>query len=448
MTTPKRERTDQPPVVMAQRLTKIFKDFWMRRKVAAVNQLDIEIRHGEIFGLIGPNGSGKSTTIKMILGLLHKTSGRLAVFSKTPENVAVKKRIGYLPEESYLYPFLNARETLDFYAKLFGLPRADRKRRIDELLEMVGLDAVQFRPIGEYSKGMQRRIGIAQALINDPEFLILDEPTSGLDPIGIRQVKDLILHLGKRGKTVLLSSHLLADVEDVCDYMVVLYGGRKQREGTREDLLITHDRTVIETDALSPEEIKAVRAFIKQKEDREVYDISPARQSLESLFLDIVEKAQQQHIETHGAKTGGETAAFLRGAGPVTSDDEGDQLLQKLTQIEEKPPTTQPSTAISDHPDLTTTPQTTARVTDSSRGNVDESILESLVTGSDENTDSDTTSEQSTEDATATSEFIAPSAKSKVDSSVLESLLDAYDENDTPAPPPDPSDDKPTDASQ
>ena len=227
--------TATAPIVEASGLTKVFRDFWRRPRVRAVDSIAFEIRRGEIFGLLGPNGSGKSTTIKMILGLLHKTSGRLSVFGRAPDDVAVKKHIGFLPEESYLYRFLDARETLDYYGKLFGLEASVRKRRTDELLQMVGLERVAHRPIGEYSKGMMRRIGIAQALVNDPEFLILDEPTSGLDPLGTRQVKDLLLDLKARGKTILLSSHLLADVEDVCDRMVILYGGKVRAEGTSKN---------------------------------------------------------------------------------------------------------------------------------------------------------------------------------------------------------------------
>ncbi|HVZ92979.1 MAG TPA: ABC transporter ATP-binding protein, partial [Phycisphaerales bacterium] len=236
------------PIVAAQQLTKIFKDFWLRDRARAVDGIDFEIYRGEIFGLLGPNGSGKSTTIKLILGLLRKSRGRLAVFGRAPTDVAIKKRIGYLPEDSHLYPFLNARETLDYYARLFQLPSQIRERRIDELLDMVGLAGVQHRQIREYSKGMQRRIGIAQALINDPEFLILDEPTTGLDPLGTRQIKDLIIALGKRGKTILLSSHMLADVEDCVDRMVILYGGKIRKEGTCDQLLSAEDRSIIETD--------------------------------------------------------------------------------------------------------------------------------------------------------------------------------------------------------
>ena len=235
------------PLVKAEGLVKVFGDFWMRAKARAVDNIDFEIFPNEIFGLLGPNGSGKSTTIKLILGLLRKSKGKLTVFGQDPANVSVKARIGYLPEESYMYRFLNPVETLDYYGKLFGLPKKVRRSRTDELLEMVGLEGASQRAVGEFSKGMARRLGLAQALINDPELLILDEPTSGLDPIGTRQVKDLLLDLRRRGKTILLSSHLLADVEDVCDRMVVLYGGKIRAEGTATELLSDTQRTTIST---------------------------------------------------------------------------------------------------------------------------------------------------------------------------------------------------------
>ena len=224
-------------LVDAAGLTKIFRDFWMRARAKAVDGIDFAIEPGTIFGMLGPNGSGKSTTIKMILGLLRPTSGRLAVFGRPPTDVAVKKHIGFLPEESYLYRYLTPLETLDYYGQLFRIGRAERRRRSEELLEMVGLSAVAHRPVGEFSKGMTRRIGLAQALINDPDLLILDEPTSGLDPIGTRQVKELLIELRGRGKTILLSSHLLGDVQDVCDDMIMLYGGRIQARGTVDELL-------------------------------------------------------------------------------------------------------------------------------------------------------------------------------------------------------------------
>lgn len=345
------DSTTRTPIVLAQGLTKVFSDFWMRAQVRAVDNLDLRIEPGQIFGLIGPNGSGKSTTIKMILGLLHKTSGRLTVFSKPPSDIAVKKRIGFLPEESYLYQFLNSRETLEFYAKLFGYPRATRRRRIDELLRMVGLDAVAHRPVGQFSKGMQRRVGIAQALINDPEFLILDEPTSGLDPIGIRQVKDLILDLGKRGKTILLSSHLLSEVEDVCDSMTILYGGKKRAEGTRDELLTAGDRTVIETEALDQRQAESITRYIEEREGRRILRVAPARQSLESLFMSIVERAQTERVATSGAGRGGPTAAFLRGVGEEEAS--GEQVIADLMKeaAPPPPPTAPVKSAAPDQPD-------------------------------------------------------------------------------------------------
>jgi len=329
------------PVVIVQRLSKTFRDFWMRNRVRAVEDVTFDIRRGEVFGLLGPNGSGKSTTIKIILGLLHKTSGRVAVFGGLPSDVAIKKRIGYLPEESYLYPFLNARETLDYYGKLFGLSAAVRKRRIDELLNMVGLTSVQFRQVREYSKGMQRRIGIAQALINDPEFLILDEPTTGLDPIGTRQIKDLIIELGRRGKTVLLSSHLLADVEDCVDRMVILYGGKVQAEGTCDQLLEVQDRTVIEADTLDDETVSRIDQIIRDRShgSQAILRVARPRQKLEELFVNIVERARAAKVETYGAQHGGETAPFLKGQEAPA----GEQLISSLISAGREEPATVPA---------------------------------------------------------------------------------------------------------
>jgi ABC-2 type transport system ATP-binding protein len=322
-------------VVACQGLTKIFKDFWLRSRARAVDNVTFEIRPHEVFGLLGPNGSGKSTTIKVLLGLLRPTSGRVAVFGKPPTDVVVKKRIGYLPEESYLYPFLNARETLDYYGKLFELDHRVRQKRTDELLDMVGLTSAQFRPVREYSKGMQRRIGLAQALINDPDLLILDEPTTGLDPIGTRQVKDLILELGRRGKTVLLSSHLLADVEDCVDRMVILYGGKIRAEGDCESLLEARNRTTIETDTLDEDTLAQIDELIRRRSGgaKAVLRVSRPRQRLEELFLDIVERAKAERLETSGATHGGQTASFLR-AGP----EEGDELIERLVQDREQAP--------------------------------------------------------------------------------------------------------------
>ena len=224
-------------IIETRSLTKVYRDFWGRQKVRALKALDLEVRRGEIFGLLGPNGSGKTTTIKLILGLLFPTSGQALVFGRDATEVTKNERIGYLPEESYLYRFLNAEETLDFYGRLFNMPRAVRRQRVADLIEMVGLDWAKRRQLKEYSKGMTRRIGLAQALINDPELIVLDEPTTGLDPIGTREMKDLILKLRDEGKTILMCSHLLADVQDVCDRIAILYQGELKEMGRVDSLL-------------------------------------------------------------------------------------------------------------------------------------------------------------------------------------------------------------------
>src|SRR5438034_2527813 len=256
--------TSTEVIVAVRGLTKIFKDFWGRPKAKAVDNVDFEVRRGEVFGLLGPNGSGKSTTVKLLLGLLYPTKGHIEVFGHSPRHVATKSRIGYLPEESYLYRYLNSRETLDFFGNLFHLARDRREDRAEQLLEMVGLSQTRTRAVGEFSKGMQRRIGLAQALINDPDLVILDEPTSGLDPIGCREVKDLIVALARRGKTVILSSHLLADVEDVCDRVVIYYGGRIQAAGTLKELLATPNEICITTPALPRPTLERILEIIRK----------------------------------------------------------------------------------------------------------------------------------------------------------------------------------------
>jgi ABC-2 type transport system ATP-binding protein len=329
------------PVLEARALTKVFKDFWLRPRVTAVDALDLEVRAHEVFGLLGPNGSGKSTTIKLALGLLFPTRGRIAVFGKPPSDVAIKRRIGYLPEESYLYRFLNPVETLDFYARLFHQHRATRRRRIDMLLDMVGLQGVRRRPVGEFSKGMQRRVGLAQALINDPDLLILDEPTTGLDPIGTQQIKDIILELRRRGKTVVLSSHLLADVEDVCDRLCVLYGGKVRAQGTVDELLTVQDTTVIETEALGDQAADRVEQAIERETGRKVRRVARQRKKLQTLFLEIVAAAQAQGATTSGATGGGPMAAFLAG-----EPSEGDELIDRLVRAGAAPrPVAAPSPA-------------------------------------------------------------------------------------------------------
>ncbi len=320
--------TTEKPIAVVQMagVCKTFRDFWRRPRVPAVTDLTMDIHSGEIFGLLGPNGSGKSTTIKMLLGLLYPTKGRIAVFGKSPTDVAVKARIGFLPEESYLYRFLDARETLDYFGRLFHLPPLVRGKRTEMLLEMVGLKHEARRPIGEYSKGMARRIGLAQALINDPEFLILDEPTSGLDPIGTRQIKDLIRELGKRGKTILLSSHMLADVEDVCDRVTILYGGRQRAAGHMDELLSVTDKTQFTTDRLSHATIEEMRKLVRRLENKDILDVSAPRTRLEDFFVQIVEDARKANVATSGVSGAGEVPDFLGSS----DEDAGRQVVESL----------------------------------------------------------------------------------------------------------------------
>jgi ABC-2 type transport system ATP-binding protein len=305
-------------VVTVRGLVKVFKDFWGRPKARAVDNIDFEVRRGEVFGLLGPNGSGKSTTVKMLLGLLYPTRGHIEVFGHSPRHVQTKSRIGYLPEESYLYRYLNSRETLDFFGNLFTLDKKDREARTEQLLDMVGLTQTRTRAVGEFSKGMQRRIGLAQALINDPDLVILDEPTSGLDPIGCREVKDLILALARRGKTVILSSHLLSDVEDVCDRVVILYGGKVQALGPLGELLAKPDSVRITMPPLSRDAMQRVLELIKRDVTEDKVRIDTPTQNLESYFLEVVQRARES-AETSGATSGNRVAAYLRGDAEPTA---------------------------------------------------------------------------------------------------------------------------------
>jgi ABC-2 type transport system ATP-binding protein len=294
-------------------LTKIFSDWWGRARVYAVDDLNLQILPNEVFGLLGPNGSGKTTTIKMLLGLLHPTKGHALVLGGDGTDPKISKRVGFLPEESYLYRFLNARETLDFYGRLFGLDSQTRRTRIEALLEMVGLKAVASRPVGTYSKGMARRIGLAQALINDPDLLILDEPTTGLDPIGTRQIKDLIQKLAERGKTVLLCSHLLADVEDVCHRIAILYGGKIQAQGRVRDLLQQANKTQIVADALSDAAVNRIRRIVS--DEHAECEVTAPMEKLETFFIKTVIEAQQQARPTSGAVSTTQIGEFLTAGG-------------------------------------------------------------------------------------------------------------------------------------
>lgn len=223
-------------VIELKNVRKVFRDFWLRPNVLAVDDFSFTVHRGEVVGLLGPNGSGKSTTIKMILGLLDPSAGTISLFGHSPRSIEARRRLGYLPELSYLHPFLTARETLSYYAGLCGLSHRETLTRTHELLQMVGLADVANRPVSGFSKGMARRIALASALIGRPELLIMDEPTSGLDPISTKEVKTLIKALSDRGMTILMTSHLLADAEDVCDHITILNHGKVAAEGRVDEL--------------------------------------------------------------------------------------------------------------------------------------------------------------------------------------------------------------------
>ena len=314
-------------VVDAVGLSKIFKDFWNRPKARAVEDIDFNVRQGEVIGFLGPNGSGKSTTIKMLLGLLYPTSGTISVFGNNPRDVQTKKRIGYLPEESYLYKYLTASETLDFYGALYNLTASERKSRSEQLLEMVGLTHARNRAVGEFSKGMARRIGLAQAMINDPDLLILDEPTSGLDPIGCKEVKELIMRLKERGKTVIVCSHLLSDIEDICDRVLILYGGKIRASGSLKELLKVSNVNTITTPVLPPDVTEKLLALLRKKLPEDEIKVDNPTRTLEEFFLDVVEQAVNESIETSGVVSGGKIADYLN-----SDASEKDKLLEELAK--------------------------------------------------------------------------------------------------------------------
>lgn len=281
-------KQDGEPIVAAVNVSKTFRDFWRRPKKVAVDGVSLSIMPGEVFGLLGPNGSGKSTTIKMLLGLLNPTAGHVKLFGLDPASPAAKARIGYLPELTHFHPYLTLRETLHYYAGLFNLPANVRNERTAQLLEEMGIAAAADRPVGEFSKGMSQRVGLAQALLNDPDLVILDEPTSGLDPLGRHDVKKMIRRLAARGKTVLLSSHLLAEVEDVCDRVAILSEGRICSEGRLSELLEKRNQTQLTLDSV-PE---ATLARIRQELESEgvAFTVDRPSMTLEDYFLASVGK--------------------------------------------------------------------------------------------------------------------------------------------------------------
>ena len=300
-------------IIQTENLRKVYRPPFSREGKTALHELTIDVRQGEIFGLVGPNGSGKTTTLKLLLGLIKPTAGNVSVFGRGPNDVAVKKRIGFLPDGPYFYDYLNSYEVLDFYGRLFAFSAAERARRSEAMLDMVGLNpADRKRPIRTYSKGMMQRVGLAQALLNDPELLFLDEPTTGLDPIGARQMKDAILNVRAMGKTVLLCSHLLADVQAICDRVAIISEGQLVKFGTVPELVgpsqrfeiyaagvsdaalgeatkkgYRHDRQpdgVVVFHATSSEQLDEVLSFVRDARARTV-DVKGYSETLEDVFV-------------------------------------------------------------------------------------------------------------------------------------------------------------------
>ena len=297
------ERAEPALAVKTVGLTKRYPLTWKRKVLVALDHLDLEVKAGEVFGLLGPNGSGKSTTMKLLLGLIRPSSGEVRVFGLPPGSLEARKRVGFLPENPYFYSFLNGDETLRFYGKLTGVTGTRLGRRIDELIELVGLQNGRERPLRSYSKGMLQRIGLAQAMMHDPDLLFLDEPTAGVDPLGSTQIRDLILKLKQMGKTVIFSSHLLEQVEEVSDRVAIFSLGRKVLEGSLDTLLTENEGLEVHLPDLSPEQQERLRVALKEAGvDPAAARFSRPRLSLEQLYLRTVQGRVGSLTEEAGKK--------------------------------------------------------------------------------------------------------------------------------------------------
>src|SRR5437762_1574749 len=283
---PHRSRTKTGPAVAVHELTKTFSvPLHPTRGIIAVKELNLRIEPGEVYGLLGPNGSGKSTTLKIILGLVSPTRGRTEIFGRDSRLVESREAVGFLPENPYFYKYLTGEETLRFFGRLCRVRGARLKNRTDELLELVGLTKARKRRLGTYSKGMLQRIGLAQALIHEPKLLVLDEPTAGVDPAGSRQIRDLIVDLKRRGITVLLSSHLLAQAEEICDRVGILADGVLVREGRLEELIAIENQTELVVANASCGLIDEVESLINRS-NAKLIERRRSTTTLEKLFLD------------------------------------------------------------------------------------------------------------------------------------------------------------------
>ena len=285
------------PAVAVTGVTKIFSTPLRRRSVVAVHELNLNISAGQIYGLLGPNGSGKSTTLKIILGLISPTKGRVKIFGHDSRETVSREGVGFLPENPYFYKYLTGRETLCFYGKLCGMQGARLRSRVDELLELVGLTSSGDRRLSGYSKGMLQRIGLAQAIVQEPKLVVLDEPTAGVDPAGAREIRDLILSLKQRGITVLLSSHLLEQVQEICDRVGILANGTLVREGGLQDLLAIENRTDLVFENASPQLLSEIESLATQSGAR-LIEQSRSRTSLERLFLDVTQSRSEHRSKS------------------------------------------------------------------------------------------------------------------------------------------------------
>jgi ABC-2 type transport system ATP-binding protein len=277
-------------------LTKHFPLPWQRKRLVALNHLDLRVEPGEVIGLLGPNGSGKSTTMKLLLGLIRPTSGEARVFGHSTQDLEARRRLGFLPENPYFHKFLNADETLRFYGRLCGLRAQKLQARIDELIDLVGLQSSRRRPLRSYSKGMLQRVGLAQALMHDPELVLLDEPTAGVDPLGAHEIKRLIQQLKRLGKTVVFSSHLLDEVEAVADRVAIMHLGHKILEGRLADLLQVRSTTQITVQNLPESAWPSLQSNLEQTGGSQV-EFRTSRMSLEQLYVQTV---QSQIKDSHG----------------------------------------------------------------------------------------------------------------------------------------------------
>jgi len=281
----RRSRAEVGPAVVVRGLTKVFPVPFHRQSIVAVKDLNLRIEPGEVYGLLGPNGSGKSTTLKIILGLVSPTRGRTEIFGRNSRVVESREAVGFLPENPYFYKYLTGNETLLFFGRLSGLRGVALKNRINELLDLVGLSKARNRRQGTYSKGMLQRIGLTQALIHDPRLVVLDEPTAGVDPAGSRDIRDLILDLKRRGITVLLSSHLLAQAQEICDRVGILADGVLVREGHLQELIAIENQTELVITDASDELIREMESIIKRS-NAKLVERRKSTTTLERLFLE------------------------------------------------------------------------------------------------------------------------------------------------------------------